>query len=72
MFSGGFFLVLGVGLREGAMWENLSLEKYVMGEEKFNEKGRRPQDESGHVRKKRQIQSLICNAGCSERLYYEV
>ena len=35
----GDFLALGVGLREGAMWEDLSLEKYVMGEEKFNEKG---------------------------------
>ena len=34
----GDFLVLGVGLREGAMWEDLSLEKYAMGE-KFNEKG---------------------------------
>ena len=34
------------------MWEDLSLEKYVIGEEKFNEKGRRAQDESGHVRKK--------------------
>ena len=28
----GIFLVLGVGLREGAMWEDLSLEKYAMGE----------------------------------------
>ena len=37
-FQGDFFLVLGVGLREGAMWEDLSLEKYAMGE-KFNEKG---------------------------------
>ena len=35
----GDFLVLGVGLGEGAVWEDLSLEKYVMGEEKFNEKG---------------------------------
>ena len=35
----GIFLVLGVGLGEGAVWEDLSLEKYVMGEEKFNEKG---------------------------------
>ena len=30
-----FFLVLG----EGAMWEDLSLEKYVTREQKFNEKG---------------------------------
>ena len=28
----GIFLVLGVGLSEGAMWEDLSLEKYAMGE----------------------------------------
>ena len=33
------FLVWGVGLREGAIWEDLSLEEYFMGEEKFNEKG---------------------------------
>ena len=33
---------------------------------------KRAQDESGHVRKKRQIQSLIYNAGCSEPLYYGV
>ena len=32
------FFGLGAGLREGAMWEDLSLEKYVMGQEKFNEK----------------------------------
>ena len=38
-FQGIFFLVLGVGLRGGAMWEDLSLEKYVMGGQKFNEKG---------------------------------
>ena len=38
-FQGIFFLVLGVGFRRGAMWEDLSLEKYVMGEQKFNEKG---------------------------------
>ena len=37
-FSGGIF-GLGVGLMEGAMWEDLSFEEYVMGEEKFNEKG---------------------------------
>ena len=37
-FQGIFFLVLGVVLR-GAMWEDLSLEKYVMREQKFNEKG---------------------------------
>ena len=24
---------------EGAMWEDLSLDEYVMGEEKFSEKG---------------------------------
>ena len=30
------------------------------------------QDESGHIRKNRQIQSLIYNAGCSESLYYGV
>ena len=35
----GDFLVLGVGLREGAMWEDLSLEKNVIGKQKFNEKG---------------------------------
>ena len=33
------FLVWGWGWGEGAMWEDLSLEEYVMGEEKFNEKG---------------------------------
>ena len=27
------------GWGKGAMWEDLSLEKYVMGEQKFNEKG---------------------------------
>ena len=32
-----FFWVWGWG--EGAMWEDLSLEEYFMGEEKFNEKG---------------------------------
>ena len=52
----GNFLVLGVGLREGAMWEDLSLEKYAMGEKNSMKKA---QDESGHVRKKRQIKSLI-------------
>ena len=35
----GIFLVCVVGLRGRAMWEDLSLEKYVIGEEKFNEKG---------------------------------
>ena len=38
----GIFLVLGVGMRgwgEGDMWEDISLEEYFMGEEKFNEKG---------------------------------
>ena len=37
-FQGEFF-GLGVGLRRGAMWEDLTLEEYVMWEEKFNEKG---------------------------------
>ena len=27
-----------VGWGEGAMWEDLYLEKYVMGEQEFNEK----------------------------------
>ena len=35
----GIFLVWVWGWGEGARWEDLSLEKYVMGEEKFNEKG---------------------------------
>jgi len=35
----GIFSVLGWDLGEGAMWEDLSLEEYVMAEEKFNEKG---------------------------------
>ena len=39
-FQGDFF-GFGVGLRGGAMWGDLTLEKYVMGEEKFNEKGAR-------------------------------
>ena len=39
-FQGDFFLVLGLGFREGAMWEDLSLEKYAMGE-KIQWKGRR-------------------------------
>ena len=30
---------LGVGFREGAIWEDLSLEEYFIGEEEFNEKG---------------------------------
>ena len=34
----GLFFVLGVGLRGETMWEDLSLEKYVLGEQKFNEK----------------------------------
>ena len=38
-FQGIFFVVLWVGLRGGSMWEDLSLERYVMGEQKFNEKG---------------------------------
>ena len=29
---------MGLGLT-GHLWEDLSLEEYVMGEEKFNEKG---------------------------------
>ena len=35
------FLVWGGGVRggEGTMWEDLALEEYVMGEEKFNEGG---------------------------------
>ena len=39
-FQGIFFFGFGGGV-EGreAMWEDLSLEKYVMGEQKFNEKG---------------------------------
>ena len=39
MFSGDFFLVWEEGFRERAMWEDLFLDKYVMGQEKFNEKG---------------------------------
>ena len=35
----GAFLVLVWGSGEGAIWEDLSLEQYFMGEEKFNEKG---------------------------------
>ena len=38
-FHGMFFGSWGRGWGEGAMWEDLSLEKYVMGEQKFNEKG---------------------------------
>ena len=34
----GIFLVVGVGLRGGSMWEDRSLDEYVMGEENFNEK----------------------------------
>ena len=36
-FSGGLFWFED-GRGEGAMWEDLSLEEYVMGEEKLNEK----------------------------------
>ena len=36
-FSGIFWF--GWGRGEGAMWEDLLLEEYVMGEGKFNEKG---------------------------------
>ena len=35
----GIFLVWVWGSGEGAIWEDLSLEEYFMGEEKFNEKG---------------------------------
>ena len=35
----GIFLVRVWGSGEGAIWEDLSLEEYFMGEEKFNEKG---------------------------------
>ena len=35
----GIFLVWVWGSLEGAIWEDLSLEEYFMGEEKFNEKG---------------------------------
>ena len=38
-FQEDFFLVWGWGLGKGAMWEDLSLEEYVVGEENFNEKG---------------------------------
>ena len=37
-FSGGFFVWVW-GSEEGAIWEDISLEEYFMGEEKFNEKG---------------------------------
>ena len=37
-FQGDFF-VWAWGSGEGAIWEDLSLEEYFMGEEKFNEKG---------------------------------
>ena len=35
----GDFFGLGGGFRGGAMWEDLSSDKYVIGEEKFNEGG---------------------------------
>ena len=35
----GFFWFGGLGWGEGAMWEDLPFEEYVMGEEKLNEKG---------------------------------
>ena len=38
-FSGAFYFVWGWGWGEEAMLEDLSLEKSVMGDEKFNEKG---------------------------------
>ena len=37
--SRGIFLVWKWGSVEGAIWEDLPLEEYFMGEEKFNEKG---------------------------------
>ena len=37
-FSGGLFW-FGGGWGGVAMWEDLSLEEYVMGEERFNERG---------------------------------
>ena len=38
-FSGGFVRFGGWGCKDWAIWEDLSLEEYVMKEEKFNEKG---------------------------------
>ena len=38
-FRGFFFGFWGGVEGRGAMWEDLSMEKYVMGEQKFNEKG---------------------------------
>ena len=39
-FQGDFLVGGGVGAeRKGAMWEDISLEEYLMEEEKFNEKG---------------------------------
>ena len=38
-FQGDFFWFGGGVEGEGAMWEDLSLEEFVMGEETFNEKG---------------------------------
>ena len=36
----GIFFGFGGGVEgRGAMWEDLSMEKCVMGEQKFNEKG---------------------------------
>ena len=35
----GIFLVWVWGSGEGAIWEDLSLKEYFMGEQKFNEKG---------------------------------
>ena len=35
----GIFLVSVWGSGEGAIWEDLTLEEYFMGEEEFNEKG---------------------------------
>ena len=40
-FSMGIILVWGGGWGEGAMWEDFSLEEFVLEEEKFNEGGAR-------------------------------
>ena len=68
-FSGGFFLGFG-GRVEGGGYVGGSLIGEIFHGGKNSMK--RAQDESGHVRKKRQIQSLIYNAGSSEPLYYGV
>ena len=53
------------------MWEDLSLEKYVMGKKNSMKRAQGAGRIWSHY-KKRQIQSLIYNAGCSEPLYYGV